>query len=80
MTALLLFEQRGSAPGPAVAFASLLTSSPLVRESLREMPYIVGATWAFLVYTARFLGSSCPISGAPARIGSESARRDEDGR
>jgi hypothetical protein len=60
-----------------VPYASLLTLTPLLRESLHDMPYVVGAAWLertqlWLVDMSRFDGLE------RARIAARSARRDDE--
>jgi hypothetical protein len=61
-----------------LAFTSLLTLSPLLRENLREMPYIVGAAWVGQIATWLVDMTRFPAPNGP-RIALESARRDDDG-
>jgi hypothetical protein len=61
-----------------VPHAELRPLTPLLRESLDDMPYIVGAAWVeqspvWLLDMSRFLGS------ATARIGNLTARPHDDG-
>ncbi len=61
-----------------VAHAELKSLSPLLRQSLNDMPYIVGATWLdqtplWLLDMSRFFGS------AAARIADPMARPEDDG-
>jgi hypothetical protein len=61
-----------------VAHADLRTLTPLLRQTLSDMPYIVGATWVdemplWLLDMSRFFGSGA------ARIGDPMARPDDDG-
>jgi hypothetical protein len=61
-----------------VPHAELRTLTPLLRQSLSDMPYIVGATWIdesalWLLDMSRFFGS------AAARIADPMARPDDDG-
>jgi hypothetical protein len=61
-----------------VPHAELRTLSPLLRRTLGDMPYIVGATWVddtplWLLDMTRFFGSGA------ARIADPMARPDDDG-
>ena len=60
-----------------VPYSSLLGLSPLLRESLHSMPYVVGAAWLnethlWLVDMSRYGGME------QARIAAPSARRDDE--
>jgi hypothetical protein len=61
-----------------VPHSELRTLTPLLRQSLSDMPYIVGATWVdetplWLLDMSRFFGSEA------ARIADPMARPDDDG-
>ena len=61
-----------------IPHAQLHALSPLLREAMRDVPYIVGAAWRgdkalWLLDMSRFLGA------AAARIAALTARPDQDG-